>query len=119
MLGDYLETGRFRQCYPDLDVRVVQFNDPTSEVAITAEGAWLRQERCGAIDLHAAKAFVYFPCSFEPEDLALRPPDRAGEQGLYHHRQWRVVTSLDRAFAAAVGAAASIRRRDPGPRQTS
>ena len=90
--GDYLELERFQTRYPSIDTRVVNFNDPSSEVAVVGECTLLRQDGCGEIDLGTVKAFVYFPLSFEPEDLSLRAADLSHPEGHYDHRQWRVIT---------------------------
>jgi glutathione synthase/RimK-type ligase-like ATP-grasp enzyme len=89
--GDYLDTERFRARFPDLAVSVVHFNDPSSEVTVIDGRTVLHQADCGTIELSAAHAFVYFPYSFEAEDLALRPPNRGQSDGPWEHRQWRAV----------------------------
>ena len=89
--GDYLSVARFAERFPDIETRTVHFNDPSSEITVTDGRMVLRQDGCGTIDLSGASAFVYFPYSFEPEDLTLRPPERAREDGSWEHRQWRAI----------------------------
>ncbi len=89
--GDYLATRRFIERFPDIETRVVYFNDPSSEITVVADRTTLRQDGCGTINLSGASAFVYFPYSFEPEDLALQPPERNREDGHWEHRQWRAI----------------------------
>jgi len=89
--GDYLGIEHFRKRFPDIETRVVYFNDPSSEIRVHDNRTVLHQDGCGTIALSAAAAYVYFPYSFEPEDLALRPPDRSGEDGPWEHRQWRAI----------------------------
>lgn len=91
--GDYLDVARFRSRFPGLTVSVVHFNDPSSEVTVIDGRTVLRQDTCGTIALSDARAFVYFPYSFEPEDLALRAPDRSLPDGPWEHRQWRAVSA--------------------------
>jgi hypothetical protein len=41
-----------------------------------------------------ASLVLYMPVSFEPEDIALRPLDSVGADGLFAHRQWRTVAEF-------------------------
>jgi len=91
-LGDYLEIALFCERYPSIDTGVVHFGEPSSEIVIADGHTSIYQDQCGHLELDRVQAFVYFPVSFEPEDVALRTPQRVLEEGFYHHRQWRVVT---------------------------
>jgi hypothetical protein len=90
--GDYLDVELFRCRFPGLDARVVNFNDPSTEIVLEGGSARLSQAGCGTIDLARIGVAVYFPYSFEPEDVALRPPAPETEEGPWEHRQWRAIT---------------------------
>lgn len=89
--GDYLSIEHFRSRFPDIETRVVRFNDPTTRVRVVEDRTVLYQEGCGTIALSGASAYAYFPYSFEPEDLTLWPPERSREIGPWEHRQWRAI----------------------------
>ncbi len=89
--GDYLAVAHFAARFPEIETRVVYFNDPSTEITVVADRTMLRQDGCGTIALSGASAYVYFPYSFEPEDLSLRPPERARDDGHWEHRQWRAI----------------------------
>ena len=89
--GDYMDVALFRSRFPDLVARTVRFNDPSTDVEIAGGRALLHQDECGTIDLARVATFVYFPYSFEPEDVALRPPDRSLPDHHWEHRQWRAI----------------------------
>lgn len=94
VIGDYLSTRRFASLYPEIGVGVVKFGVPESKVRISDDGIGLFQPGIGWTDIGAARAFVYHPVSFEPEDIALEPP--GGEAGApsFAHRQWRVISEF-------------------------
>ena len=94
MIGDYLSTRRFAARYPEIRTAVVKFGVPNSKVKISDDGIWLFQPGIGWIDVGATRAFVYFPVSFEPEDIALQPPGCEAGAPSFAHRQWRVVTEF-------------------------
>lgn len=86
VVGDYVETAAFARRYPELRVATLRFLDPSTRVVIDDERCVVAQDACGAVELRATCLFVYFPASFEPEDVALVPT--ADD---YDHRQWRVI----------------------------
>lgn len=90
-LGDYAATGVFAERYRDLAVGTVRFNDPSTRVVVDGERFVIAQQGQDPVDIMESRAFVYLPASFEPEEVALRPVDTHDPDGLYHHRQWRVV----------------------------
>lgn len=90
-VGDYVETELFAARYPRLRTAVIRFADPTSRVEIGDDRCVVTQDRCGPVDLARSGLFVYLPASFEPEDVALRPPRPDDPDGHYVHRQWRVI----------------------------
>jgi hypothetical protein len=85
-VGDYVETVAFARRYPELRVATLRFLDPSTRVLIDDERCVVAQDACGAVDLRKTRLFVYFPASFEPEDVALAP-----SADDYAHRQWRVI----------------------------
>ncbi len=93
-LGDYLSTERFAANDPDIDVAVLTFGEPATKICIRERRICIHQPDTGWIDLSKGRVFVYFPVSFELEDVALRPPDDSGGPSSFAHRQWRVVTEL-------------------------
>ncbi|MDA0218636.1 MAG: hypothetical protein O3B22_03500 [Proteobacteria bacterium] len=101
--GDYLSIERFRQRFPEIETRTVFFNDPSTRVRVQGDVTVLQQDGCGTIELSAASAYVYFPYSFEPEDLTLRPPERAREEGHWEHRQWRAIQAWIESAAPVWG----------------
>lgn len=106
LVGDYVEAASFAARYPELRTAVIRFGDPTTEFAMDDERCVVIQECCGAVDLTRCRLFAYFPASFEPEDVSLRPAQVGDVGGAYDHRQWRVVaeyleTALPR-FGACV-----------------
>ena len=101
--GDYLSVERFTSRFPDIATKVVHFNDPSTQVKVSENRTVLYQDGCGTIELSGASAYVYFPYSFEPEDLALRPPDRTREDGPWQHRQWRAIQAWIESAAPVWG----------------
>ena len=93
-IGDYLSTERFASTDPNIEVAVVTFGEPATRICIRGHRICIHQPEIGWIDLSASQAFVYFPVSFELEDVVLRPFDDNGGQPLFAHRQWRVITEL-------------------------
>lgn len=98
-VGDYVETAAFARRYPELRVAVIRFLDPSTRVVFDDGRCVIAQDACGAVDLGACRLFVYFPASFEPEDVALAP---AADP--FDHRQWRVVAEYLEAALPRFGA---------------
>ena len=94
VLGDYLSIERFSAADPDIDVAVVVFGEPETRICIRGRRICICQPEAGWIDLSKSRVFVYFPVSFELEDVALRPLDDDGKRSSFAHRQWRVITEL-------------------------
>ena len=94
MIGDYLSTGRFAATDPGMDVAVVTFGEAATKICIRGRRICAHQPDTGWIDLSKSRVFVYFPVSFELEDVTLRPLDDDGQHSSFAHRQWRVITEL-------------------------
>lgn len=90
-IGDYLGAEQFHAAFPKQAVRIVRFCDPTTIVTFVDEDLTIEQQHCPAVTLGKCRSFIYFPASFEPEDVALRPLDALDAWSHYLHRQWRVV----------------------------
>ena len=103
-VGDYVETAAFAARYPDLGTAVIRFGDPTTSLDMDDERCVVTQDRCGAVDLTRCRLFAYFPASFEPEDVSLRPAGTGDAEGVYDHRQWRVVAEYLEAALPRFGA---------------
>ena len=93
-LGDYLSAERFAATNPDINVAVLTFGEPATKVCVRGRRICIHQPDTGWIDLSKSQVFVYFPVSFELEDVTLRHPDQNGGPSSFAHRQWRVVTEL-------------------------
>ena len=103
-LGDYLSTERFAANDPNIDVAVVTFGEPATKICIRGRRTCIHQPDAGWIDLSKSRVFVYFPVSFELEDVALRPPDDKRGRASFADRQWRVITELLENTLPTIGA---------------
>ncbi|MSP84036.1 MAG: hypothetical protein EXQ94_14295 [Alphaproteobacteria bacterium] len=90
-VGDYVETAGFAARYPSLRCATIRFSDPSTVVAIGDDACVIAQDHIGAVDIAKSRFFVYFPASFEPEDVSLHPVRHDVPHAHYLHRQWRVV----------------------------
>ena len=104
MIGDYLSTGRFAATDPGMDVAVVTFGEAATKICIRGRRICAHQPDTGWIDLSKSRVFVYFPVSFELEDVTLRPLDDDGQHSSFAHRQWRVITELLENTLPTIGA---------------
>jgi hypothetical protein len=86
-VGDYLSVESFARRNPDVPIGVVRFGDPSSHVSLDGRRILIEQEGQEPIEVTSARAFVYFPFSFEPEETVLRPA-----KDWFHQQQWRAVT---------------------------
>jgi hypothetical protein len=102
-VGDYAETAAFAARHADLRVATIRFVDPSTRIVVDDDRCIVIQDGCGAVDLRASRLFVYYPASFEPEDVALHPLGR-GDEAAYGHRQWRVVAEYLEAALPRFGA---------------
>jgi glutathione synthase/RimK-type ligase-like ATP-grasp enzyme len=89
-VGDYLAAENFAARNPALSVGIIRFGEPSSSVLLDRGRFIVEQDDCGAMDLATCRSFVYFPLSFEPEDVSLRPMRHVNDT--YSHRQWRVIS---------------------------
>ena len=103
-VGDYLSTRRFAATNPDIDVAVLTFGEAATKICIHGQRICIHQPDSGWVDLSKSRGFVYFPVSFELEDVTLRPPDDNGGRPSFGHRQWRVITELLEHTLPTIGA---------------
>jgi hypothetical protein len=100
VVGDYLELDRFKVSHPELSVRVIEFNDPDTDVEWDGDSFRLTHPAYGTVDVGGARLVLYMPVSFEPEDVALRSHGGSGAEAFFADRQWRVVSEFLEAFLA-------------------
>ena len=112
-IGDYLSTERFAATEPGIDVAVVRFGEAATKICIRNRCICVHQPDTGWLNLSKSRIFVYFPVSFELEDVTLRSPEDNGGRSSFAHRQWRVITeSLENAvptFGACINHPARAR----------
>jgi hypothetical protein len=102
-VGDYLDTAGFLAEYPRSRARVLRFNNASTVVTIEDGRLLIAQNDEPPVNLLDVKTFVYFPVSFEPEDVALRPISGQGPDESYSHRQWRVVAAYLESALPGIG----------------
>jgi hypothetical protein len=86
-VGDYLSVESFARRTPEMSIGVVRFGDQTSHVSLDEGRILIEQDGQRPIEVTSARAFVYFPFSFEPEETVLR-----SATDWFHQQQWRAVT---------------------------
>jgi hypothetical protein len=100
---DYLGVEEFAQANPDVSIGVVRFSDPTSHVSLDGGRILIAQNDREPIDVTAARAFVYLPFSFEPEETVLRPP-----KSWFDEQQWRTVTQYLEYLLPQIGPCVNV-----------
>jgi len=99
-IGDYLALNQLERTHPELSVRVIEFNDPDTDVEWDGDSFRLTHPAFGTVDVGGARLVLYMPVSFEPEDVTLRSSGGSDAEAFFADRQWRVVSDFLEAFLA-------------------